>query len=796
MPSSPGTVLVLLLIAAPLAATDYYVSPAPTGSNSNAGTSSGAPVATIANALTKAVNNGDRILLERGRTFRETFTLPANRTLASYGSGALPVITASETVTVSGGGAIKTATVASQVRALWADGVFLPLARYPNSGWLACDAGSTSGLLRDSGAGGHAANRWTGAQVRWRRWSWWWETRPVTADDGAGNLSVGGTAQVDAGLVGIGSGYFIDNDLDELDSDGEWFSSATTLSVRPPPGTVTLEMVRSTTGVSANGGTIDGVAFRRFGGTALSVNGSATIRNCEFREIETDAISLGWNSGGSVVTGCTFRDVRNIAVAVNQDRAGAAGTVIERSRFERIGMQYGYGGSGSWHASGIVIPNVAGITIRLNHFIEIGYCGVILGVDNQTVERNIFVRCMGSLNDGAAVYANCNGSVIRENIILDTIGNLSTSHPWTPLGHGIWIEFLDDFHDSVISDNTSYGNQGNGVFLPNNYTTTVNGNVCLDNRNAGLLLSSEAGKPTSQNHGIAGNLLGVVAPTRRQSWSENLESWGNPTTAALNYQTGIDYGTMSGTTFVVPAGERLARTSGGTTQTLGQWQSGNANWADAGAVLETRNPILLFNDSEVTANISVPSGTWTLPNSTTAVGAAVSVAPFRSVVLVPLGTTTTPASPPYYAASGTNYRLPLTAPVPATAPTITLDPVDRTVTAPAAVGMTVAATGTSPLTYLWERQPAAGGAWTTVTGATGPVIGTATTIADDGASYRCTVSNSAGSAISSAAVLTVLPPLASGGGDGGGSGGGGCGLGSGLAALALALALGLRRALR
>lgn len=806
MSMRPGTVLALMTALLPLAATDYYVSPAPTGNNANAGTSSGAPVATIANALTKATSTGDRILLERGKTFREIFTLPANRTLTNYGSGALPVVTASETVTVSGAGVIKTATVASQARAVWADGVFLPLARYPNSGWLTCDAGSTSGLITDSGVSGRGANRSTGAQARWRRWSWWWETRAITADDGAGNLTLSGNALHpvgspaainDSGLVGIGSAYFIDNDLDELDADGEWFSSATTpstLSIRPPSGTTTLELARSTTGITANGGTIDGIAFRRFGGHALTINNATTVRNCEFSEIEADAITSSWNSSGSLISGCTFRTVRNNGISWLENPGAAGGTVIERNRFENIGMQFGYGGSGPWHASGIIINPGKAVQIRLNTFIDVGYCGIILGTDGQTVERNVFVRCMGSLNDGAAIYANCNASVIRENIVLDTVGNLSTSHPWTPLGHGIWIEFLADFHDSAISNNTCYGNNGNGIFLPNNYTTTLGGNICLDNRTGGLLLSTEAGKPTSQNHSITNNVLGVVSPTRRQTWSENLESWGNPTTAALHYDTGIDYGSMSGTTFVVPTGQRLARTSGGADQNLATWQSANPSWADSGATLVAKNPILLFNDTETTAAIAVPGGTWTLLNNT-AVGATVSVAPFRSVVLVPSGATTVPTSPPYYAASGSDYRAPLTAPVAATAPTITVNPADRTVTAPAAVGMSVAANGTSPLTYVWQRQPPGGGAWTTVAGATGPVINTVTSVADDGASYRCTVSNSAGSATSAAAMLTVLPaPAGSGGGAAGG--GGGCGLGSGLAALALAFALGLRRALR
>jgi parallel beta-helix repeat protein len=783
-----STWAMLALLSTGLGATDYHVAPSPMGNDANPGTTTGAPLATIAAALGKAAS-GDRVLLQRGGTFRGTFTLPAGRTLGAYGSGALPVVTASTVVAMGGAAAIKTASVATQVRAVWVNGAFVPLARYPDSGWLTCDSGSTSGTLIDSGISGRGAGRSTGAQVRWRRWSWWWETRPITGDNGSGQLTLGGTAQVDADLVGIGSGYFIDNDLDELDSPGEWFWGGGTLHLYPPagvdPATMTVEVVTTTSGITTNGGTCENVAFQRFGGTALTLGGPTAVRTCDFREIEINAIDGSWNAFGSLITGCTFRDVRNTAIQWNENPAAAGGTVIERSRFERIGMQYGYGGDGSWHASGIILSNAKAVTIRLNRFIEVGYCGIILGSDGQTVENNVFVRCMGSLNDGAAIYTNCDASVIRGNIILDTIGNLSTSHAWTPLGHGIWPEFLSDFRDSVISDNTIYGNHGNGIFLPNNYTCTVSGNTCLDNRMGGLHLErGDNSKPANQNHALAGNILGVVSPTRRQSWTENLAVWSNPLASALAYETGIDYGTMSGTTFVVPAGQGLARTTGGTVQTMAQWQAANGSWAGS-ATHVASHPILLFNDGETAADITVPAGSWTHLDGT-AVGATVNVAAFRSVVLVTTGTP--PASPPYHAASGTDYRQPLTTPVTPTAPVITTHPADRTVTAPAAPGMTVAASGTAPFTYQWQRQPPGGGSWSAVGGATAPVLGGTSAVADSGAAYRCVVGNAAGSATSDPAVLTVLPAPAGGGGGGGdGGGGGGCGLGSGIAALAMVL---------
>src|SRR5258706_7913968 len=84
------------------------------------------------------------------------------------------------------------------------------------------------------------------------------------------------------------------------------------------------------------------------------------------------------------------------------------------------------------------------------------------------------------------------------------------------------------------------------------------------------------------------------------------------------------------------------------------------------------------------------------------------------------------------------------------APSITTQPTSRTVTAGQTATFTVAATGTSPLTYQWKKSGSAiGGA--TSSSYTSP----ATTSSDNGAQFTVVVSNSAGNVTSSAATLTV-----------------------------------------
>ena len=88
--------------------------------------------------------------------------------------------------------------------------------------------------------------------------------------------------------------------------------------------------------------------------------------------------------------------------------------------------------------------------------------------------------------------------------------------------------------------------------------------------------------------------------------------------------------------------------------------------------------------------------------------------------------------------------------VAAVAPSITSQPSSRSVTAGQTTTFNVAATGTAPMTYQWKKNS------TAISGATSSSYTTpAETTADNNARFAVSVSNSAGSATSNNAVLTV-----------------------------------------
>ncbi|HEY5839539.1 MAG TPA: PQQ-dependent sugar dehydrogenase [Pyrinomonadaceae bacterium] len=105
----------------------------------------------------------------------------------------------------------------------------------------------------------------------------------------------------------------------------------------------------------------------------------------------------------------------------------------------------------------------------------------------------------------------------------------------------------------------------------------------------------------------------------------------------------------------------------------------------------------------------------------------------------------------YYLARGSSavFRVQYTA----ASPNITTHPANQTVLTGQPVTFNVSATGTAPLSYQWQRN------MTNIGGATSSsyTISSAST-ADNGAKFRCVVTNAFGFATSNEATLTVQPP--------------------------------------
>ncbi|MGA2255637.1 MAG: immunoglobulin domain-containing protein, partial [Thermoguttaceae bacterium] len=94
-------------------------------------------------------------------------------------------------------------------------------------------------------------------------------------------------------------------------------------------------------------------------------------------------------------------------------------------------------------------------------------------------------------------------------------------------------------------------------------------------------------------------------------------------------------------------------------------------------------------------------------------------------------------------------------PAAASLPTVTTDPISQPVVAGSTATFTAAATGSPTPTVQWQSNTGIGTAFTAISGATSTTYSFTTTSTEDGDQYEAVFTNSAGSATTTAATLTV-----------------------------------------
>ncbi|MFW6189361.1 MAG: right-handed parallel beta-helix repeat-containing protein [Planctomycetota bacterium] len=555
---SRALALCLLLavgLAVPAAAArgaTYYV--ANDGSDSATGLSADEPRRTLGSLVGKA-EPGDSVLLRRGDVFREgaDFSSQAEgegsggMTFGAYGPADAPKPIISGSVAVTDWqrheGEIRVAEVEQAIEHLFVNNELMLIARYPNEGWLrvikggATDGGDEAAFC--PGLTDHEPNAddyWNGATMRWRRWSWVHQVRPVTDYEAeTGRLVVEGTTN-HTRRDPFWSGFYLEGKLEELDTPGEWYFDPEAMRVYlwPPegadPNRALVEGAVRETGLKVHGATVEGITFRHQLGNALTITGRSKVRNCRFEGTAGAGIFAPWSVRNARVAGNVFAHNLDNAIVWNENPENGLVSVIEDNVIRETGMVPGYEVGKGWNAVGVNLYHGRGVRVRHNTIDGTGYAGIFVGHAGNTIEYNTIRRAMSTLNDGAGIYANCDRNVIRHNVISEVRGNLESSHrtpnpnadqrafenswSWANLGHGIWLEFLGDFRGSVVEGNTCARNGGYGLFLPNNFETVARDNVLFGNKRGQLQLSGRGSYERTgrrhdipQNNTITGNVL-------------------------------------------------------------------------------------------------------------------------------------------------------------------------------------------------------------------------------------------------------------------------------------------------
>ncbi len=604
----------------------YYV--ANDGSDAaHSGRAKSEPLQTLAAAAAQ-LKSGDTLLLRRGDVFRESVAaLPPGATVSDYGDAQLELPVVAGSMPITGWshytGSIYVAQAAYEPGYLFVDGALMRIARYPNTGWLRTtswsdDPNGYNTVIQTASLASHPRNAdgyWTNAWIRWRRWSWWFETRTVTNYLASGRLALGQKSISPHTSYDMnGWGFYLDNKFEELDAPGEWYYDKTRSNIylwAPGGGDPNAHLVELSvlpTGMNVSGGAVSNIHFRQFKDWAVSLGGAGTIvRGCRFAYCGRDsdsveqaggtALRATWGARNALIIENVFISNLNVAINWNEDPNQTSASLIEDNLLIDNGVVDGYGGSGAWHASPIVISNARNLTLRRNRIFGGGYAGIIIGKPYNTIERNFITNVMATLNDGGGIYCNASYNYIRNNIILHSIGAMESSGPWANLGQGIWPEFLSDFRGSQIISNTVAHCGSYGLFLDNNFECLIRDNNFFRNKRTQWFLrvretNTSVGRTNNlpQNHVMINNVMYAAGSTTQSFW----------------YMTNNFFGLMQSNYFCNPyttnvLGEHVSGTANMAAKSLGHWQARYA-WADVFARTDMnktdRDAHLFYNASD------------------------------------------------------------------------------------------------------------------------------------------------------------------------------------------------------
>ncbi len=556
------TLLVTLffVVAGPTAAanTTYYV--ANGGSDSNNGLSLATAFATIGKVNTLNLQPGDKVLFQCGDTWRgemlvitRSGTAGSPITFGSYPencpnrpilSGAQPINGWSQHATNIYKATVASSTFPHGLNQLFRNEQRLPMGRWPNpdaanSGYATISAQPAGNQITGSGL---PIKNWTGAVAHIKGMRWYILNRQVTGASGQ-TLTLGASAGCWGGSC-LGWGFFLNNHLETLDREGEWYYNA-----------ATRQIYLYTTGGAPAAGQVEGSAIlkndtRSWGGVVLGEDlgdeiayvvvenlelrrwfrhGIATptnlanrenhdliLRNNMIRDVDSTGINLatwvydpqdgrpaGWRGGyNQTISGNTIDTANHMSINTYSRQSSFTDNIIRAvGLIENLGAA-GMGcdfddGEGQCTEDGDGIRVKVGLandsgnynTFSGNRLERIAYNGIDVFGHHNTFTRNFIDRACYAKGDCGGVRTFGNSSLtntpvhnltFQQNIILDTTGNTDGCHSTYIELFGFGL-YIDHYsRDITITGNTIISSTVHGILYANS-TGSVTDNTLYNN---------------------------------------------------------------------------------------------------------------------------------------------------------------------------------------------------------------------------------------------------------------------------------------------------------------------------
>ena len=544
--------------------TTYYVSMTD-GLDSYTGTSSATPFKTIGKVNSLALQPGDRVLFKCGDTWRGEMLMITDSgttgnpiTFSSYPASDCtnkPILSGAQSIggwSVYSGNiyvaTLSAATFPNGINQLFRNGLRLTMGRWPNldngdGGYTTVSAQPATNRLTSGTA--LPAGNWVGATIHLKVIRWSMINRDITAQSGS-TITLNTDASCPYTSDCTGWGFFINNSLNTLDREGEWYYDKTARKVylytttnpasSTPEGAVILKTDDRNWG-AINLGTdmaaqvhdivVENFDIRSWFQSGIvsprnlhpDENSYLTIRNNTIRNVDDSGINLrswvweasdgkdGWRGGNNILIQNNLIDGANSFGIHTPSRT----TTIEGNTVSNIGLisnlnEAGMGcgkdgneGTCTEDGAGLRIyvdqtdRSGYGFTVRYNRFQNIGAGGIQTFGSSSTFTSNLFDGICISKGDCGAI--NTFGSTVHDiqilnNIILNTIGNTDGTQSGfrTLFGFGLYIDMNSA---SVTSSGNTIANSTADGILYQNSTGTIQNNTLFNNATASALWADQ-----------------------------------------------------------------------------------------------------------------------------------------------------------------------------------------------------------------------------------------------------------------------------------------------------------------
>jgi parallel beta-helix repeat protein len=687
----------------------YYVSSS-LGNDSNTGLSESSPIASVSKVNSLALQPGDIVRFKCGDTWRAdpliiTRSGSAGQpiTFSSYPAGCTNQPVLSGTQQVSGWtlayGSIYVTDLTTGANAgkfphgvnqLFRQGTRLRLGRWPNldagdGGYSTIDGQPANNLFSDNEL---PSGDWSGAIAHIKGMRWYILNREVTSSS-SHSITVGESLDCWGGNC-AGWGYFLNNHLNTLDQEGEWYFDTPshrlylyTTSGVPADGLIEGSVIlrtddRSWGGIVLGddlGDEISNITIENFTLVGWFRHGITTPTNLAHYEIHDlviqkntirDVDSTGINLGTWVYDSWDgrpdgWRGGYNLTIHENSiQRANRMGidsyarqSTISDNTIQDVGLieNLGAAGMGCDFSSygGVCTEDGDGIRIKVdqandtgnymllsgNRLERIAYNGMDVFGHHNTIEHNVIRQACYAKGDCGGVRTfgsedidntSVHDLLFDENIILNTSGNTNGCHTTYRAEFGFGL-YIDHYSRSVtLTGNTIISSTVSGILYQDS-TGVVTDNT-LYNNSRGTMYSAQV------------TLTG--SPTYVSQHSENILYSLNTNAWTLYTADNGRLGTSDGNYFFNPYLAQHIQVGGA--YSLAGWQaySGkDTNSKDAWFTLspgESPNSVILYNDTSETKIINLGYTLYLDLDQNPVYGSLV-LQPYQSKVLVISGET-------------------------------------------------------------------------------------------------------------------------------------------------------------